>query len=41
MSTDQDKEDPPLPATVGFVIGLGILLVAGWLAMYFLMLSRR
>jgi len=39
MSTQQPK-DPPLPATVQFVIGLGAFIVIGWILMFRLMLSR-
>jgi hypothetical protein len=36
----QPHVDPPLPATVRFVIGLGIFFVVGWLLMFRLMLVR-
>jgi len=32
--------DEPLPATVGFVTFLGILIVVGWLLMFVLLSSR-
>jgi len=32
--------DPPLPATVAFVVGLGVFIVVGWLLMFRLMLAR-
>ncbi len=36
-----DKQnDPPLPATVAFVWGLGILFVIGWLLMFHLLTVR-
>jgi hypothetical protein len=31
MSTQPPPKDPPLPATVTFVIGLGAFIVIGWL----------
>ena len=36
---DKPKE-PPLPATVAFVIGLGIVFVVGWLLMFRLLTVR-
>jgi hypothetical protein len=37
----QEKpKDSPLPATVAFVTGLGILIVVGWFLMFRLLTSR-
>ena len=37
----QEKpKDRPLPATVAFVIGLGILIVGGWFLMFHLLTTR-
>lgn len=36
----QGSQDEPLPATLTFVLGLGALLVLGWLAMFALLLHR-
>jgi len=35
-----EKKDVPLPATVAFVTGLGIFIVAGWLLMFRLLIVR-
>ena len=37
----QEKpKDGPLPATVAFVIGLGVLIVVGWALMFRLLVER-
>ena len=36
----EEPKDVPLPATVAFVTGLGILIVAGWLLMLRLLMER-
>jgi len=40
---DQAMEPPrdePLPATLVFVSGLGVLILVGWFAMFFLLRAR-
>lgn len=37
---DDEPKDRPLPATVQFVIGLGLFIVVGWFLMFRLMLAR-
>jgi len=34
------EKDEPLPATLTFVFGLGILILVGWFAMFALLWSR-
>ena len=36
----EEPKDPPLPATVIFVCGLGVLIVVGWLLMFHLLTVR-
>jgi hypothetical protein len=40
MPMHDKQKDPPLPATVAFVIGLGIFFVIGWLLMFRLLTVR-
>ena len=40
MNTPEKPKDVPLPATVAFVVGLGIVIVAGWLLMFRLLVER-
>jgi hypothetical protein len=40
MPMHDKQKDPPLPATVTFVIGLGVLFVIGWLLMFRLLTVR-
>jgi len=35
-----EHKDPPLPATVAFVCGIGVLFVIGWLLMFRLLIVR-
>jgi len=37
---NRHSPDPPLPATVKFVIAVGLILLIGWLLMFRLMLVR-
>jgi hypothetical protein len=40
MMSGEKPKDLPLPATVAFVSGIGILIVAGWLLMFHLLTER-
>jgi len=36
----EPSRDEPLPATLAFVSALGVLILVGWFAMYFLLRAR-
>jgi hypothetical protein len=40
MKNSPQDSDAPLPATLGFVFTIGILIAIGWFAMYFLLRAR-
>jgi len=40
MNTPEKQKDVPLPATVAFVVGLGVVIVVGWLLMFRLLMER-
>jgi hypothetical protein len=40
MAIPPRVDDEPLPITFRFVMALGILIVAGWIAMFVLLASR-
>ncbi len=39
MESDEDRE-APLPATLGFTLTFGALIVVGWIALFLLLRSR-
>lgn len=40
IAMHEEPKDTPLPATVLFVCGLGVLIVGGWLIMFHLLTVR-
>ncbi len=40
MSDPRDEQDPPLPATLTFVIGMGVAFLIGWFALFFMLKGR-
>lgn len=36
----QPIDDPPLPATLAFVLAVGAIILVGWIAMFFLLRVR-
>ena len=40
LAMHEEPKDTPLPATVLFVCGLGVLIVVGWLLMFHLLTVR-
>jgi len=35
-----DRDDIPLPATLGFVLGIGLVFLIGWFTLFALMAER-
>lgn len=40
MNHDRDKTDTPLPGTLGFVLVMGLVFLAGWIGLFLLLKER-